>query len=135
MTNGEKTTIRFATPFDESWGTYYKVKFTSYFPNVAEAYRSDALVQSPIPGGGTLFIRINGRAGCIPSTPATPSFGRLVVLVRVVSAQRSARRSFLVGRPAATAHGDEGCAPGDAQACDRRRPCAPAVGHACSAVS
>lgn len=33
MTNGEKTTIEFTTPFDESWGTYYKVKVTSYFPN------------------------------------------------------------------------------------------------------
>lgn len=33
MTNGEKTTIEFTTPFDESWGPYYKVKVTSYFPN------------------------------------------------------------------------------------------------------
>ena len=33
MTNGEKTTIEFTTPFDESWGPYYKVKVTSYCPN------------------------------------------------------------------------------------------------------
>lgn len=33
MKNGEKTTIEFTTPFDESWGPYYKVKVTSYFPN------------------------------------------------------------------------------------------------------
>ena len=33
MTNGEKTTIEFTTPFDESWGPYYKVKVTSHFPN------------------------------------------------------------------------------------------------------
>ena len=33
MTNGEKTTIEFTTPFDESWVPYYKVKVTSYFPN------------------------------------------------------------------------------------------------------
>ncbi len=33
MTNGEKTTVEFTTPFDESWGPYYKVKVTSYFPN------------------------------------------------------------------------------------------------------
>lgn len=33
MTNGEKTTVEFTIPFDESWGPYYKVKVTSYFPN------------------------------------------------------------------------------------------------------
>lgn len=33
MTNGEKTTVEFTIPFDESWGPYYKVEVTSYFPN------------------------------------------------------------------------------------------------------
>ena len=29
MTYGEKTTVEFTIPFDESWGPYYKVKVTS----------------------------------------------------------------------------------------------------------
>lgn len=33
MTNGEKVTVEFTTPFDPSWGDKFGVNVTSYFPN------------------------------------------------------------------------------------------------------
>ena len=33
MTNGEKVTVEFTTPFDPSWGDKFGVDVTSYFPN------------------------------------------------------------------------------------------------------
>lgn len=33
MTNGEKVTVEFTTPFDPSWGDKFGVQVTSYFPN------------------------------------------------------------------------------------------------------
>lgn len=34
MTNGEKVTVEFTTPFDPSWGDKFGVNVTSYFPNM-----------------------------------------------------------------------------------------------------
>ena len=33
MTNGEKVTVEFTTPFDPSWGDKFGVEVTEYFPN------------------------------------------------------------------------------------------------------
>ena len=33
MTNGEKVTVEFTIPYDTSWGSYYNVEATKYFPH------------------------------------------------------------------------------------------------------